>query len=192
MPTLEERLEVLEGALSLLRIERVPNVKQLEEQLNERINALQQEIAEQKRRLSEQGQRFTSLEKALSQQFSILNQTLAQNFITINAQFDNQTRVTQRQFEDTNMALTALTVTVRLQGQDIRTLKEEVQGIPDLFEALEQNMNGRFEAQDRRFEAQDKHFETLERNVNSRFETQDKKLDQVLQMLVTLTSKADS
>ncbi len=52
MPTLEERLEALERALSTIRAEQISDIRQLDE----RISALHQQVAEQRRRLSERDQ----------------------------------------------------------------------------------------------------------------------------------------
>ena len=49
MPTLEERLEALERALSTIRAEQISDIRQLDE----RISALHQQVADQRRRLSE-------------------------------------------------------------------------------------------------------------------------------------------
>jgi exonuclease VII large subunit len=56
--------------------------------------------------------------------------------------------------------------TVRVE-EELRSLREmsEIR-----FEALQREMNSRFEAVDKRFEAVDKRFEALQREMNSRFE----------------------
>lgn len=70
---LEERLGALERILSALRVERIPEVKELEVRVHEQIHALRQ-LAEQRKRIAEQGHVIGQrLDKTLSQQFSALN-----------------------------------------------------------------------------------------------------------------------
>ncbi|MBV9690461.1 MAG: hypothetical protein JO202_12225 [Ktedonobacteraceae bacterium] len=64
MLTLEQRIAALERALSTLRAEHISDIRQLEERINARISALQQQIDEQQRRLSEHEQAIRQIGQA--------------------------------------------------------------------------------------------------------------------------------
>ncbi|MBO0793816.1 MAG: hypothetical protein J2P36_23085, partial [Ktedonobacteraceae bacterium] len=51
-------------------------------------------------------------------------------------------RAIREQFEETNMAVTALTVTVGSQGQDIRVMKEDIRGILDRLDGVDVRFDG--------------------------------------------------
>jgi len=133
MPTLEERLQELESALSIMRSEHISDIAQL----SERVDELQQQITEQQRRIAGQGQsmhqRFDTLEKALSQQFSQLEQQGRQQTDEIKAKFEVSDHFAARTWG-----------LVQEQERDIRTVKEDVQGV-----------SGRLDKMDRRFDTQD-------------------------------------
>jgi chromosome segregation ATPase len=94
MPTLEERLVALERALATMKGEQVADIQQLDE----RMSALHQQIAEQRRRIAEREQdtqhanqaiadmhqQVDGLVSVLTQQFSAVHQ----QFAAINARFD--------------------------------------------------------------------------------------------------------
>jgi DNA repair exonuclease SbcCD ATPase subunit len=197
VPTLEEEVRELKGALSVMQSRHLFDVQQL----SERIDALQRQLDKQRVQISEQGQSMQQLEKALIYQFNALNQY-------INRRFDEQTEAIRAQFENTNVPLTMLTVTVQSQGQDIKELKLQVAEIRRDMKALEQGMNTRFEQvgqqvakvrQDMnvRFERVDQRFEqvdqqiaevrqdmkALEQSMNARFDAQGQILNQILERL---------
>lgn len=89
---------------------------------------------------------------------------------TLNSMLSEQ----EHALKDVHHEITILTGVIGSQGQDIKSIQEDLGAIKASVEALEQSVGNRFEA--------------LEQSVNSRFEVQDKKLDQVLSMLSKLTS----
>jgi predicted RNase H-like nuclease (RuvC/YqgF family) len=84
MPTLEERLEVLERALSAMKIEHIYDVRQLDE----RVTALHRQLAEQRQRLDEQGQAISQLGQTIDVKLDGLMQVLVQQFAAVGARFD--------------------------------------------------------------------------------------------------------
>ena len=84
MPTLEERLEVLERAQSAMKIEQIYDVRQLDE----RITALHRQLAEQRQRLDEQGQAISQLGQTIDVKLDGLMQVLVQQFAAVGARFD--------------------------------------------------------------------------------------------------------
>jgi len=84
MPTLEERLEVLERAQSAMKIEQIYDVRQLDE----RITALHRQLAEQRQRLDEQGQAISQLGQTIDVKLDGLMQVLVQRFAAVGARFD--------------------------------------------------------------------------------------------------------
>ena len=80
---------------------------------------------------------MSALTSALIQQFNAMN-------ASINVRFDAQTAAIRAQFEDTNIAVTSLTVTVQSQGQNIKEIKERLGNV-------EQRMESGFETIDKRF-----------------------------------------
>ncbi len=160
MSTLEERFAELERMLSVLRREQV-NTNPLEEQ----IHVLQQQLAEQQRRLSTQeqntgqlglpiDQRFDRLEKILTYQFNAINP----QFIAINTRFDAQTAAIRAQFEDTNMQVARVMGLVDQQEKDIREIKERVDHLGEKLDHVDQRMESGFEAIDKRFSTLESHF----------------------------------
>lgn len=197
MATLEEEIRALKGALSVMQSRHQQDVQQL----SERIDALQHQLDKQQKLISGQGQSMQQLEKALIYQFNALNQY-------IKTRFDEQTEVIRAQFENTNVPLTMLTVTVQSQGQDIKDLKQQIAEVrqdmtvrfgqvdqrfeemnirfgqvDQRFNTLEQGMNNRFEQVDQRFERVDQRFNTLEQGMNDRFDAQGQILNQILERL---------
>jgi chromosome segregation ATPase len=190
MPTLEERLEALERE---------------RRRIDEQIVALRQQIAEQNRRRVEQEQ---ALEQSISKKFdglmqvivengSAINQAITTRFdalntrideqvatqtATVNTRFDEQTRAIRSQFEDTNMAVTALTVTVNAQGQNIRTIKNDISTMKEQVADLKQDnasFYSRFDRIDRSFDQQDQEIKAL----NRRSDQQSILLQQILDRL---------
>ena len=84
MPTLEERLEILERAQSAMKIEHIYDVRQLDE----RISALHKQLAEQRKRLDEQGQAISQLGQTIDAKLDGLMQVIVQQANTVNARFD--------------------------------------------------------------------------------------------------------
>ena len=84
MPTLEERIEVLERAQSAMGIEHLYDVRQLDE----RITALHRQLAEQRQRLDEQGQAISQLGQTIDAKLDGLMQVIVQQANTANGRFD--------------------------------------------------------------------------------------------------------
>jgi exonuclease VII large subunit len=137
MPTLEERLQELERALSVMRSEHILDIKQL----SERVDILQQQIIEQQRRVSEQGQsmhqRFDTLERALSQQFAIVNQSL----LRLEQQGKQQTDEIKAKFESVDLFAARTWGLAQEQERDIRTMKEDMQGMSGRFDTQDEKLN---------------------------------------------------
>ena len=150
MPTLEERLEVLERALSAMKIEHIYDVRQLDE----RISALHQQLAEQRKRLAEQDQAISQLGQTIDAKFDGLMQVLVQQANTVNARFDSmdqkfvavdarftqleeridrQTVEIKARFETSELYATRTWGVVQSQEQDIRTVKERLDQIINLL-----------------------------------------------------------
>jgi uncharacterized coiled-coil protein SlyX len=88
---------------------------------------------------------------------------------------------------DLNHHVTILIGIVQKQEWDIREMKGSLRSIDGRLNSLE----SRFSSFDGRFETQEHRIKSLEQSVNNRFEAQDKKLDQILLLLNTLTTKSD-
>ncbi|HEX4205330.1 MAG TPA: hypothetical protein VHZ51_14280 [Ktedonobacteraceae bacterium] len=120
MPILEDELEALKRALSLLQSQHISDI----EQLGQRIDTLQQQIDQQRRRTSglEQSmhQRFDTLEKALAQQFSTINQ----GFARMDQQFQQQTNELKDKFGTSDQFAGMTWGVVKEQQRDIREMKE--------------------------------------------------------------------
>jgi uncharacterized coiled-coil protein SlyX len=161
MPTLEERLEMLERALSAMKLEQIYDVRQLDQ----RITALHEQIAEQRKRLSEQEQAIGRLEQTIDAKFDGLmkvlvqhsnalnarldaqNSSLHQNFATIDRNFaaidarftrledqiNQQTIEIKAKFETSDLYATRTWGVVQSQEQDIREVKERLGQIVNLL-----------------------------------------------------------
>ncbi len=157
MPTLEERLEVLERAQSAMKIEQIYDVRQLDE----RISALHQQLAEQRKRLAEQGQAISQLGQTIDAKLDGLMQVLVQQANTVNARFDaidqkfvaidqkfaavdarftsleeridRQTVEIKARFETSDLYVTRTWGVVQSQEQDVRTVKERLDQIVNLL-----------------------------------------------------------
>jgi chromosome segregation ATPase len=157
MPTLEERLEVLERALAAMRLEQISDVRQLDE----RISALHQQLAEQRKHLAERDQAISQLGQTIDAKFDGLMQVLAQQANTVNARFDSidtrfdaidqkfiavDTRFTRLEeridrqtveitakFETSDLYATRTWGVVQAQEQDMRTVKERLDQIVNLL-----------------------------------------------------------
>ncbi len=81
---------------------------------------------------------------------------------------------------DLNHYVTMLIGIVQRQEWDVREIKSSLRSVDGRLSSLE----GRFETQEHRIES-------LDQSVNNRFEAQDKKLDQILLLLTTLTTKPE-
>ena len=143
MPTLEERLEVLERAQSAMKIEQIYDVRQLDE----RITALHRQLAEQRKRLDEQGQAISQLGQTIDVKLDGLMQVLVQQANTVNARFDavdarftsleeridRQTVEITARFETSDLYATRTWGVVQSQEQDIHTVKERLDQIVNLL-----------------------------------------------------------
>src|SRR6266852_270049 len=175
MPTLEERLEALERALSTIRAEQISDIRQLDE----RISALHQQVAEQRRRLSERDQdlqqKFDSLATVLTQQFSAIHQ----QFGAINARFDAQ----DQQFGAIN---------ARFDAQDT-SLHQHFTSIDARFSRLDQRIGQQTADIKQKFETSDLYatrtwgvVQEQERDIQEikgHLDTMDGKIDQILERL---------
>jgi chromosome segregation ATPase len=118
--------------------------------------------------MSTQEERIAALEQAIASLRGDFLQTIVDNTRSISA--FNRVIVQQEQStRDVNHEITILTGVVGAQGRDIKEIKQGVEDLKERFTTLEDR------------------FDTLENNV----EAQSKKLDQVLQLLTTLTAKTD-
>lgn len=172
MPTLENELESLKQALSVLQSRHISDVKQL----NDRIDRVQQQIDEQRKRLFDQGvlvtQRFDALEKALVQQFDVINQ----NFLRLEQQGKRQTEELKEKFAASD-SFAATTYGLVLKNQDeIRVLNERLTDLDvnQRFADLNQEMYSGFESIGKRLDTHDR-----------QFEAQGQKLDQILSLLTS-------
>jgi chromosome segregation ATPase len=175
MPTLEERLEALERALSTIRAEQISDIRQLDE----RISALHQQVAEQRRRLSERDQdlqqKFDSLATVLTQQFSAIHQ----HFGAINARFDAQ----DQHFGAIN---------ARFDAQDT-SLHQHFTSIDAQFSRLDQRIGQQTGDIKQKFETSDLYatrtwgvVQEQERDIQAikgHLDTMDGKIDQILERL---------
>jgi chromosome segregation ATPase len=76
----------------------------------------------------------------------------------------------------------------------LRSIDGRLNSFESRFGSLEGrfgSLESRFSSLEGRFEKQEHRFESLEQSVNNRFEAQDKKLDQIMLLLNTLTTKSD-
>ena len=83
---------------------------------------------------------------------------------------------------------------IREMRGSLRSIDGRLNSFESRFSSLESrfgSLEGRFSSLEGRFEAQEHRVESLEQNVNNRFEAQDKKLDQIMLLLTTLTPKSD-
>ncbi len=161
MPTLEERLEVLERAQSAMKIEQIYDVRQLDE----RITALHRQLAEQRKRLDEQGQAISQLGQTIDVKLDGLMQVLVQQFAAVGARFDAM---------DQKFAA----VDARFDAMDQKFVAVDAR-----FDAMDQKfaaVDARFDAIDQKFVAVDARFTSLEERIDrqtveikARFETSD-------------------
>jgi uncharacterized coiled-coil protein SlyX len=157
MPTLEERLEVLERAQSAMKIEQIYDVRQLDE----RITALHRQLAEQRKRLDEQGQAISQLGQTIDVKLDGLMQVLVQQFAAVDTRFDavdqkfvavdarfdaidarftgleeqidRQTVEIKARFETSDLYATRTWGVVQSQQQDIHTVKERLDQVVNLL-----------------------------------------------------------
>lgn len=148
MPTLEERLEVLERAQSAMKIEQIYDVRQLDE----RITALHRQLAEQRQRLDEQGQAISQVGQTIDMKLDGLMQVLVQQFAAVGARFD----VMDQKFA---------AVGARFDAMDQKFVAVDAR-----FDAMDQ----KFVAVDTRFDAIDQKFVT----VDARFTGLEERIDQ--------------
>ncbi len=88
---------------------------------------------------------------------------------------------------DLNHHVTILIGIEQKQEWDVREMKGSLRSIDGRLNSFE----SRFSSLEGRFEKQEHRIESLEQSVNNRFEAQDKKLDQIMLLLNTLTTKSD-
>jgi uncharacterized coiled-coil protein SlyX len=141
MPTLEERLEMLERALSAMKIEHIYDVRQLDQ----RITALHEQIAEQRKRLSEQEQAVGRLGQTIDAKFDGLMKLMIQHSNALNARMDAQDKSLHQHFAAIDQHFAA--IDARMDAQD---------------SYLHQN----FAAIDARFTQIDTRFTRLEDQIN--------------------------
>src|SRR6266700_1861317 len=159
---IEERLEALECALSVMRIEQIANVRQLDE----RISILHQQVAEQRRRLSEREQDFQQMKQLITdthQRVEGLTSVLTLQFRAINARFDEQ---------EARLGTQVASINARIDEQEKQMgirFDDQEKRIEARFDTQEKWIGARFDAQEQRmermearFDAQDLRFDTLE------------------------------
>ena len=169
MPTLEEleaRLEALEQRiLPTLTAEWTPEARKLEAQVNEQIQELRQQLAEQQRRVTGLGQATQQLEKALIQQFN-----------GIDRRFDELTVAIRAQFESVSAPLTLLSVTTQTHNQQIGELRGQIGEV-------RQDMNSQFEATHQQIGEVRQEVAVVRQDMNGRFGSLDEKLNLILERL---------
>ena len=168
MPTLEERLEVLERAQSAMKIEQIYDVRQLDE----RISALHKQLAEQRKRLDEQGQAISQLGQTIDAKLDGLMQVLVQQFAAVDARFDT----IDGRFTQIDQKFAA--VDGRFDAIDQRFVAVDAR-----FDAMDgrfTQIDQKFIAVDARFDAMDGRFTRLEERIDrqtveikAKFETSD-------------------
>jgi predicted nucleic acid-binding Zn-ribbon protein len=151
MPTLEERLEALEHALSAMKSEHIYDVRQLDE----RISALHEQIAEQRKRLSEQEQAIGRLGQTIDAKFDGLMKVLVQHSNAVNARLDAQDSYLRQNFA---------TVDARFTQIDGR--------FTQMDDRLTQ-IDGRFTQVDDRFTRLEKQIDQQTVEIKAKFETSD-------------------
>ena len=165
MPTLEERLEVLERALSAMKLEHIYDVRQLDE----RISALHEQIAEQRKRLSEQERAIGRLEQTIDAKFDGLMKVLVQHSNALNARMDAQDKSLHQHFAAIDARFTAV-------DQHFTAIDQNFAAVGQNFAAIDQN----FAAVGQNFASIDARFTRLEDQINqqtveikAKFETSD-------------------
>jgi predicted nucleic acid-binding Zn-ribbon protein len=116
MPALEERLEMLERALSAMKLEHIYDVRQLDE----RITALHEQIAEQRKRLSEQEQAIGRLEQTIDTKFDGLMKVMVQHSNALNARMDAQDSYLHQNFAAIDARFTRLEDQINQQTIEIK------------------------------------------------------------------------
>ncbi len=143
MSTLEERIEEMRHAISIMETEHTSDIKQL----YERVNALQQQVTEQRKRLTDHEQsterKFDSLVTLLMQQFKNIDT----HFVRVDQQFEklNQQAAKTEQWmnamqeglNETKLYSTRTYGIVEFQQADIRVLKEDVGDIKERLSRME-------------------------------------------------------
>ena len=167
---IEERLEALECALSVMRIEQIANVRQLDE----RISILHQQVAEQRRRLSEREQDFQQMKQLITdthQRVEGLTSVLTLQFRAINARFDEQ---------EARLGTQVASINARIDEQEKQMgirFDDQEKRIEARFDTQEKWIGARFDAQETwinmRFDAQEQRMERME----ARFDAQDLRFD---------------
>lgn len=148
MVTLEERLLELERILFVMQAEHISDIKQL----GERIDILQQQITEQRRRMSEQ-------EQSIFQRFDSLENTLSQRFSTIDQRFDSLENVLSRQFATMDQRFAAIDQNLTQLVQGLLRLEQQNTQLTQSFSRLEQQSRQHTDEIKAKFEAND-HFAT--------------------------------
>jgi chromosome segregation ATPase len=110
--------------------------------------------------------------------------------------------------DDTNTAVTMIQGVVGVQGRDLKYIINQVKGIDIRLEGLTQEVRAMGERQhsqgqdikdikhrldgvDQRLDGLDRRLTSLEEKFDQRFEQFDQRFEQVLQVLTTLTNKAE-
>ena len=129
MPAIEEELQALKGALSLLQSQHISDIRQL----GERIDALQRQIDEQKRSLFEQ-------EQFLHQGFSRLEQQVKQQTDAIRDKFETSDHFATRTWgvvykQDGN--INDIKQDTGILKEQITEVRQDIHGLDEKFDSLE-------------------------------------------------------
>ncbi len=130
MPTLEERLEMLERAQSAMKLEQIYDVRQLDQ----RITALHEQIAEQRKRLSEQEQAIGRLGQTIDAKFDGLMKVLVQHSNALNARMDAQDKSLHQNFAAIDQRFAAI-------DQNFATIGQNFAAVDARFTRLEDQIN---------------------------------------------------
>ncbi len=181
MPTLEERIEAIQHAISIMQTEHTSDIKQL----YDRVNALQQQVTEQRNRLAEHGQGIQGIQQRSDGLITLLSQqfkNIDTHFVKVDQQFekidqhaaktDQRMSTIEKGLDETTLYATRTYGIVEFQQADIRVLKEDVGIIKEDVSGIK----GRLDQIDQRFVS-------LEGKFDQRFTSLEGKFDQMLQLL---------
>jgi len=173
MPTLEERLEMLERAQSAMKLEQIYDVRQLDQ----RITALHEQIAEQRKRLSEQELAIGRLGQTIDAKFDGLMKVLVQHSNALNARMDAQDRSLHQHFAAIDRNFAAINGRFTQIDDRFTQMDGQFAQIDDRFT----QMDGRFTQIDDRFTQMDGRFAQIDdrfTQIDDRFTRLEKQIDQ--------------
>lgn len=124
--------------------------------------------------------------QVLDQRFNAIDKRFDAQEASIKARFDEQTAAIRAQFEDITVPLTMLTPMVQSQGQDIKTLKNDVGIIKEQIADIKQDNTEfyiKFDRLEKGLEATNQQVAEVKQDMNRRFEQVDQRFDTQEQIL---------